>query len=89
MSQLERGGEEPVARFYPFAHGWRLLDAIPIMKAIRRFFTRHRPHPVPPASAYGSSYLPLDLPILTRLSGVPVVQTWHEHLPRADFRMGG
>ena len=80
------GGRRAGCEVLPVAHGWRLLDAIPIMKAIRRF-SPDIAHIQYPGLGYGSSYLPLDLPILTRLSGVPVVQTWHEHLPRADFRM--
>lgn len=60
------------------ARGWRMTDAIRIMK-----FARHwRPdlvHIQFPTRGYGHSYLPWFLPAFFSIAKVPVVQTWHEH----------
>ena len=80
------GGQRAGCEILPVAHGWRLLDAIPIVKAIHRF-SPDIAHIQYPGLGYRFPCLPLNLPILTRLSGVPVVQTWHEHLPNLAFRI--
>jgi glycosyltransferase involved in cell wall biosynthesis len=63
---------------FPIAHGWRMLDVLPIVLAALRW----RPdviHIQYPTQGYGRRFLPWLLPALFRLLNVPVVQTWHEY----------
>jgi glycosyltransferase involved in cell wall biosynthesis len=63
---------------FPVARGWRMLDAVPIAIAARRW----RPdvmHIQYPTQGYGHRYLPWLLPTLFRIASVPIVQSWHEH----------
>ncbi|OGT17752.1 MAG: hypothetical protein A3J49_18435 [Gallionellales bacterium RIFCSPHIGHO2_02_FULL_57_16] len=39
-----------------------------------------------PTQGYGSGWLPWLLPLLLKLQGVPIVQTWHEFMPMKSSR---
>lgn len=60
--------------------GWRLRSAIVLMRAVSKW----KPdlvHIQYPTLGYGGSLLPWFLPLLFRVVGIPVVQSWHEFLP--------
>jgi glycosyltransferase involved in cell wall biosynthesis len=66
-------------RFTVFAvvEGWRLTEAPKVMGHVRRW----KPdivHIQYPTQGYGDGSLPAFLPLLCRLAGYRVVQTWHE-----------
>ena len=61
------------------ARGWRFADALPIVRAVRRW----KPdiaHMQFPTQGYGGRKLPWLLPSLLAARGVPIVQTWHEYV---------
>jgi glycosyltransferase involved in cell wall biosynthesis len=69
---------DPHFELFPIAHGWKTSDVLSIGRAIRRW----RPDIVNiqyPTQGYGSMRLPFFLPLLARISGGAVVQTWHEY----------
>src|SRR3954470_6565619 len=60
--------------------GWRLRSAPKMLKTI----TAWRPdivHLQFPTQGYAGYLLPWFLPLLLRMSGIPIIQTWHEYLP--------
>jgi glycosyltransferase involved in cell wall biosynthesis len=76
------GKRVPGVDLLPVADGWRLRDALPIVKTIRRF-SPDIVHVQYPTQGYSSAFLPVLLPILGRMAGALVVQTRHEHMTRS------
>jgi len=65
---------------------WRLTAFPKILRAIRLW----RPdlvHIQYPTQGYGSFRLPWLLPALLRFAGYRLVQTWHEYMPMANWRV--
>ncbi len=70
---------------FPICHGWILSDIGRIALAVRRW----KPdlmHIQYPTQGYGQRYLPWLLPVLFRMAGIPVVQTWHGYDSRRMTR---
>lgn len=70
---------------FPVAQNWQISDAIRIVNTVRAW----RPdimHIQYPGQGYGLRVLPAFLPTLFHLLHVPVVQTWHEYLPKGSRR---
>jgi len=70
---------------FPICRGWRISDLTRIASAVRRW----RPdviHIQYPTQGYGMRYLPWLLPVLFRITLVPVVQTWHGYDSRRMTR---
>ncbi len=82
------GSMKPVesnVELFPIAHGWKISDAAPILRTVREW----RPnlvHVQYPGRGYGGRILPWLLPTLARLTGIPVVLTWHEYYTRGGKR---
>lgn len=70
---------------FPVCRGWRISDVLRIGSAVRDW----KPdvmHIQYPTQGYGQRYLPWVLPMLFRIAGVPVVQTWHGYDSRRMTR---
>src|ERR1700722_2066745 len=72
---------EPRGNFQLFAvvERWRLSELGRIFRILKEW----RPdivHVQTPTQGYGSSWVPRILPLLCRLAGLRVVQTWHEYI---------
>ncbi len=68
----------------PIVQGWRFLELPKIIGVIRRW----RPdvvHCQYPTLGYGGSWMPYFIPLLLKLYGLNVVQTWHELPSRFRF----
>ena len=65
---------------FPIAHGWRVSDLRPIFTTIRQWAPDVL-HFQYPTQGYADRLLPWVLPLLLSMLRVPVIQTWHEHLP--------
>jgi glycosyltransferase involved in cell wall biosynthesis len=69
---------DPHFELLPIAYGWKASDVLPIGRAIRMW----QPDIVNiqyPTQGYGTMRLPFFLPLLARIAGGAVVQTWHEY----------
>lgn len=76
-------GESDGVQLLPIVHGWRFLEIPKVISAIRNW----RPdvvHIQYPTLGYKKSWMPYYLPILLKVFGLTVVQTWHE--PPTRFR---
>jgi glycosyltransferase involved in cell wall biosynthesis len=70
---------------FPISDGWRMSDIGRIALAVWRW----KPdlmHIQYPTQGYGQRYFPWFLPVLFRIAGVPVVQTWHGYDSRRMTR---
>lgn len=65
---------------FPIAQGWEASDLRPILTTIRHWGPDVL-HLQYPTLGYADRFLPWVLPLVFRVLRIPVVQTWHEHLP--------
>lgn len=73
---------EPGAPYdvFPVMHRWT-PDELPAALDVIREWRPDVVHVQSPTQGYQGT-LPTRLPMLLRVRGIPVVQTWHEHVPR-------
>ena len=69
---------------FPIAHGWEVSDLRPILTTIRQWAPDVL-HLQYPSQGYADSPLPWGLPLVLSVLRIPVVQTWHEHLPMGSL----
>lgn len=70
---------------FPIIDTWSLRDWRVALSVIRAW----KPdvvHIQYPTQGYGIGWLPWVLPVLLKLQGIPVVQTWHEFIQRQNTR---
>ncbi len=77
-------GSSSRVEVFPLAHGWGISDLRPILKTIRQWAPDVL-HLQYPTQGYGDRWLPWLLPLVLSVLRIPVVQTWHEHLPMGSL----
>ena len=87
LSDREAATEPPPTAFtlLPLVDSWRVSNIGKVLRLVREW----RPdvvHIQTPTQGYGPGWLPRVLPLLCRLSGLRVVQTWHEFIGRLGPR---
>jgi glycosyltransferase involved in cell wall biosynthesis len=73
-------GSSSGVQVFPIAHGWEVSDLRPILTTIRQWAPDVL-HLQYPTQGYADRLLPWVLPLVLSVWHIPVVQTWHEHLP--------
>jgi glycosyltransferase involved in cell wall biosynthesis len=76
----EHGGEEETGIGMVRIPGWSLWNALSALRAVVKW-KADIVHVQLPTQGYRSDWLPWILPLLLRLAGIRVVQTWHEIMP--------
>jgi glycosyltransferase involved in cell wall biosynthesis len=78
--RAHRTGPSSSVEVFPIAHGWEVSDLRPILTTIRQWAPDVL-HFQYPTQGYADRGLPWVLPLVLSVLRIPVVQTWHEHLP--------
>jgi len=73
-------GSSSGVEVFPIADGWTISNLRPILTTIRRWIPDII-HLQYPTQGYSNGLLPWMLPLMLSVLRIPVVQTWHEHLP--------
>ena len=69
---------------FPIAHGWEVSDLRTILATIRQWGPDVL-HFQYPTQGYADKRLPWVLPLVLSVLRIPIVQTWHEHLPMGSL----
>ena len=69
---------------FPIAHGWEVADLRTILATIRQWGPDVL-HFQYPTQGYADKRLPWVLPLVLSVLRIPIVQTWHEHLPMGSL----
>lgn len=69
---------------FPVAGGWEFSDLRPILSTVRQWAPDVL-HFQYPTQGYGDRRLPWVLPLALSVLRIPIVQTWHEHLPMGSL----
>jgi glycosyltransferase involved in cell wall biosynthesis len=77
-------GSSSRVEVFPVVHGWEVFDLQPILNTIRRWAPDVL-HFQYPTQGYGDRRLPWLLPLVLSVLRIPIVQTWHEHLPMGSL----
>src|SRR5262245_2875383 len=81
--RARRAGSSSGVEVLPIANGWKVSDLRPILTTTRQWAPDVL-HLQYPTQGYADRLLPWVLPLVLSVLHIPVVQTWHEHLPMAS-----
>ena len=76
--------ESQNVQIFPIINGWRFLELPKLVRAVCRFKS-DIVHIQYPTLGYEKSWMPYFLPLLLKILGLKVVQTWHEPPTRYRF----